>query len=127
LATGCRQLAQTNRWDDRHVVGRIKVCVNGGRGREEHPGVPLTAAELAAAAAAAVAAGAEAVHMHPRDARGRESLLAADVGAAVAAVRRACPGVPVGVSTGLWISGGDVPARRAVVGGWAGLPAAAGR
>jgi uncharacterized protein (DUF849 family) len=107
------------------VVERIKVCVNGSRGRDEHPRVPLTPAELAAAAAAAVAAGAEAVHMHPRDPRGAESLLAADVGAAVAAVRRECPSVPVGVSTGLWISGGDVPARQAMVAGWAGLPAAA--
>jgi uncharacterized protein (DUF849 family) len=80
---------------------------------------------LAAGATAAVAAGAEAVHLHPRSAGGSESLLAADVGAAVAAVRLACPGVPVGVSTGLWISGGDVAARLAMVGGWAGLPAAA--
>lgn len=103
-------------------IERIKVCLNGGRGRAEHPDVPITASELAREAAAAVAAGAEAVHLHPRSADGAESLAAEDVGAAVAAVRRACPGTPVGVSTGLWISGGDVTARSAAVAGWADLP-----
>jgi uncharacterized protein (DUF849 family) len=87
--------------------------------------VPVTPAELGAAAAAAVAAGAEAVHLHPRDDSGAQSLAAADVGAAVAAVRRACPGVPVGVTTGLWVSGGDPAARQRAVGEWAGLGAAA--
>jgi uncharacterized protein (DUF849 family) len=88
------------------VISRIKACLNGGR-RDPH--VPKTPAELAAAAVGAVAAGAEAVHLHPRGPGGRESLHPADVAAAVTAVRRA--GVPVGVSTGLWITGGD-PARR---------------
>lgn len=103
----------------------MKVCLNGGRSREDHPALPLTPAELAASAAAAVAAGAEAVHLHPRRADGCESLLAADVAAAVTAVRRACPATPVGVSTGLWITVGDVAARRLAVAAWAGLPAAA--
>lgn len=102
-------------------IARVKACINGGRGRDDHPGVPLTPAELAASAAAAVAAGAEAVHLHPRGADGGESLVAADVGAAVAAVRQACPGTPVGVSTGLWIAGGDPAARRAAVASWARL------
>jgi uncharacterized protein (DUF849 family) len=44
------------------------------------------------------------------------------VGAAVAAIRAACPGIPVGVTTGLWVTGGDVAARRAAVAGWDGLP-----
>jgi uncharacterized protein (DUF849 family) len=35
------------------------------------------------------------------------------------------PGPPVGVSTGLWITGGDPAARRAAVAGWAGLPESA--
>src|SRR5262244_3109484 len=103
----------------------MKVCLNGGRGRADHPAVPLTPAELAASAVAAVAAGATAVHLHPRRADGGESLLAADVAAAVTAVRQACPEVPVGVSTGLWITGGDPAARRSAVAAWAGLPAAA--
>ena len=106
-------------------VERMKVCLNGERGQAEHPRVPLTPGELARAAESSVAAGAEAIHLHPRDSGGAESLAAADVGAAVAAVRAACPGVPVGVTTGLWISGGDPHARAVAVAGWAALEAAA--
>jgi uncharacterized protein (DUF849 family) len=107
------------------VIRRIKVCLNGGRLAGEHPAVPVTPEQSAASAAAAVVAGAEAVHLHPRDQDGAESLDAADVGAAVAAVRAACPGTPVGVSTGLWITGGDVAGRRQLVRGWAELPSEA--
>jgi uncharacterized protein (DUF849 family) len=106
-------------------IERIKACLNGGRRRAEHPGVPITPAELAREAADAVAEGAEAIHLHPRDRGGAESLAAGEVAAAVAAVRRACPGTPVGVSTGLWITGGNAAARCAAVAGWAGLPSAA--
>lgn len=49
------------------TIERIKACLNGGRRRDEHPAVPITAVELAEAAAAAVTAGAEAVHLHQRD------------------------------------------------------------
>jgi uncharacterized protein (DUF849 family) len=106
-------------------IERLKVCLNGGRSRGDHPAVPLASVELAASAAAAVDAGAEAVHLHPRAADGGESLLAAVIAAAVTAVRQACPGTPVGVSTGLWITGGDPAARQSAVAAWAGLPAAA--
>jgi uncharacterized protein (DUF849 family) len=106
-------------------IERMKACLNGGRSREDHPAVPLTPAELATAAAAAVAAGAEALHLHPRGADGRESLEPSDIAAAVTAVRQACPATPVGVSTGLWITGADPAARRSAVAAWASLPAAA--
>lgn len=106
-------------------IDRIKACLNGGRRRDEHPAVPITADELAVAAADAVAAGAQALHVHPRDRVGTESLHLDDVAAAITAVRRACPGVPVGVTTGLWISGGDVGRRLAMVARWAELPVAA--
>ncbi|WP_432988241.1 3-keto-5-aminohexanoate cleavage protein [Dactylosporangium sp. CA-233914] len=102
-------------------IARLKVALNGGRPPGAHPGLPCSPDELAAAAQAAVAAGAEAVHLHPRAESGAESLAAADVGAAVAAVRRKCPATPVGVTTGLWITGGDAGARQAAVAGWAGL------
>ena len=105
------------------MIRRIKACLNGGRSRGEHPALPVTPAELARSAAQAVAAGAEAVHIHPRDDGGAESLDPAHIGAAVAAVRASCPGTPVGVSTGLWITGGDVARRHATVARWAGLPA----
>jgi uncharacterized protein (DUF849 family) len=106
-------------------IVRLQVCLNGGHSRKDHPSVPLTPTELAASTAAAVDAGAEAVHLHPRRADGGESLLAADVAAAVTAVRQACPGTPVGLSTGLWITGGDPGLRQWAVAGWAGLPGAA--
>lgn len=103
-------------------IARLKVALNGGRAPGAHPGLPCTPVELAAAAQAAVAAGAEAVHLHPRRPDGAESLDAADVGAAVSAVREACPSTPIGVTTGLWITGGDVTGRLRAVAGWAELP-----
>jgi uncharacterized protein (DUF849 family) len=77
----------------------VKACLNGGRTREEHPAVPQTAAELAADAAAARRAGAFAVHVHPRDAQGVQTLDAAACDAAIAAIRAAVPGLPIGLST----------------------------
>ncbi len=65
------------------------------------------------------------MHVHPRGPDGRESLLADDVAAAVAEVRRACPATAIGVSTGLWISGGDHRARLDMAAGWASLAAPA--
>ncbi len=108
----------------RTPIRTLKACLNGQRTRAEHPAVPVTPAELAKEAAASVAAGAEAVHLHARDPAGAESVQAADVGAAVAAVRQACPDTPVGVSTGLWITAGDPTARQASVATWSGLTAA---
>jgi uncharacterized protein (DUF849 family) len=99
----------------------LKVCLNGGRSRREHPAVPVTAAELAADAVRCVAAGADAVHLHPRDHDEAETLDAAFVAEAVAAVRAACPGTPVGVSTGAWIVP-DPAARVAAIRGWVTLP-----
>ncbi len=52
----------------------IKACLNGGATRAEHPSVPQTPDELAAEASAAVSTGAGAVHLHPRDASGAETL-----------------------------------------------------
>ena len=104
-------------------IDRIKVCLNGTRRPGEHPGLPVTPAQLAEAAVAAVAAGAEAIHMHPRDAQGNESLAMPDVEAAVLAVRQACPTTPIGVSTGLWIVGGDPAARLDAVTAWSSVPA----
>ncbi|MDG9700784.1 3-keto-5-aminohexanoate cleavage protein [Streptomyces sp. DH37] len=96
----------------------IQACLNGRRTAEEHDGVPLTAERLAADARAVRSAGASSVHLHPRDGSGRETLEARAVAAAVRAVRRACPGLPVGVSTGLWICDGNAAARQAAVRAW---------
>jgi len=77
----------------------VKACLNGGRTREEHVAVPLTARELAADAVAARRAGAFAVHIHPRDARGIQTLAAAACDEAVAAIRAAAPALVIGLST----------------------------
>lgn len=106
---------------DEQVI-RLKACLNGNRAAGAHPGLPVTAAQLAAAAAACAVAGADAVHVHPRGGDGRESLRAGDVGDAVAAIRAASPGLPVGVTTAAWITGHDLGARREQVAAWAGLP-----
>ncbi|RKG84955.1 3-keto-5-aminohexanoate cleavage protein [Corallococcus terminator] len=98
----------------------LKACLNGARAATAHPRLPVTPEALAREAAACHAAGAGAFHVHPRDARGSESLDAADIGAAVVALRHACPGVPVGVSTGAWMLP-DAEARRARIAAWAAL------
>jgi uncharacterized protein (DUF849 family) len=95
----------------------VKACLNGARTREEHAAVPRSAAELAADAVAVRRAGAFAVHVHPRDAGGAETLRARECDAAVAAIRKAVPGVPVGVSTAEAIDP-DPFARAAAVGAW---------
>jgi uncharacterized protein (DUF849 family) len=99
----------------------IEVALNGGRSRTEHPQVPCSPQELAAAAKEAVAAGAGAAHFHVRAADGRESVDADDVARAVAAVRAAIPGIPFGVSTGLWMVR-DARERHEKVAAWKTFP-----
>ncbi|WBB72174.1 3-keto-5-aminohexanoate cleavage protein [Micromonospora sp. WMMD1128] len=83
--------------------------------------MPLTPAELAADAVRCAEAGVAAVHVHPRDDGGVESLDPAVVAAALTAVRAVRPGLPVGVSTGAWIVP-DPAARVAAVRAWTVLP-----
>lgn len=97
----------------------VVAALNGGRSRADHPAVPVSPDQLAAATAEAAAAGAGAVHFHVRGADGRESIAAADVARAVTAVRT--HGVPLGVSTGAWIVS-DPGRRLATVGEWTVLP-----
>ncbi|HEY2438457.1 MAG TPA: 3-keto-5-aminohexanoate cleavage protein, partial [Solirubrobacteraceae bacterium] len=77
----------------------VKACLNGARTREEHAAVPLSPAELAGDALAVRRVGAFAVHVHPRDAGGAQTLRARECDAAVAAIRKAVPGLSVGLST----------------------------
>lgn len=81
---------------------RVKAAINGGT---VHPAVPLTPDQLAADVVAVAEAGAFAVHFHPRDDEGRETLAAQHVDAAVRAIRARRPPIPFGVTTGAWISG----------------------
>jgi uncharacterized protein (DUF849 family) len=95
----------------------VKACLNGGRTRSEHRAIPQSSAELAADAIAVRKAGAFAVHVHPRDARGLQTLQAKACDAAVAAIRAAAPGLPVGLSTSEAIDP-DPFARAAAVRSW---------
>ncbi len=95
----------------------VKACLNGGRTRDEHPAVPLDARELAADAVAVQRRGAFAVHLHPRDAHGRQTMKATYCDAAVAAIRAAAPGLPLGLSSSEEIDP-DPFARAAAVTAW---------
>ena len=81
----------------------LEAALNGTRTRLEHPAVPLTPGQLARDAAAAVLQGAEAVHVHVRDADEQETLESDHIARTIDAIRTACPAVPLGVSTGAWI------------------------
>jgi uncharacterized protein (DUF849 family) len=99
----------------------LKACLNGSRRAGEHRALPVTPAEVARDAVRVVAAGAAAVHVHPKDDDGADSLDARRVGATVSAVRAAVPGLPVGVTTGAWaLPDGDE--RLAAVRSWTVLP-----
>jgi uncharacterized protein (DUF849 family) len=99
----------------------IKACLNGSREPGEHQALPLSAEELAHDAEAVVAEGARALHIHPRNAEGKQSLEAPDQAAAIAAIRSRCPGIPVGISTGIWMEP-DISRRLQKVQQWTILP-----
>lgn len=95
----------------------VKACLNGGRMRTEHPAVPMTPAEIAADAVAVRQAGAFAVHVHPRDGSGQQTLSARACDPTVAAIRSAAPRLPIGFSTAEAIDR-DPFARAAAVRAW---------
>ncbi len=100
------------------TLSRVYAALNGDRA---HPALPRTPEELAAEARAAVDAGAVSVHLHPYDEDGRQTLAAEPCAAALRAVRAACPGVPVSLSTSADIEP-DPVRRRSLVAGWTELP-----
>jgi uncharacterized protein (DUF849 family) len=96
----------------------LQAALNGDR---DHPATPRTPAELAAEARAAVDAGARVVHLHPYDADGRQTLAAEPCAAAIRAVRAACPGIPISLSTSAAIEP-DPQRRHSLVAAWTELP-----
>lgn len=99
----------------------LQACINGARPVSEHPTLSADTTLAASDAARAVAAGAQAIHVHPKDAAGRDSLAADDVERWLRGLRTACSGVPIGVTTGAWIEP-DVDRRLAAIDGWTELP-----
>ena len=99
----------------------LKACLNGNRSPEDHSALPISAQDLARDAQRVVEAGAGALHIHPRGSSGTETLDAEAIGDAVAAVRTACPGIPVGVATGDWIEP-NFSRRKELIGLWGSLP-----
>lgn len=96
----------------------LQATLNGDR---EHPAAPRTPEELATEARAAVDAGAASLHLHPYDDDGRETFAAGPCAAVLRAVRAACPGVPISLSTSAAIE--PDPARRlALVAAWTDIP-----
>jgi uncharacterized protein (DUF849 family) len=97
----------------------VQACLNGARSRDFHPQLPSTAEEIARHGAACVDASAAELHVHARTPDGRESLLAVD--ATMLALRQACPGTLIGVSTGAWIEK-DEQRTRDCIARWNELP-----
>jgi uncharacterized protein (DUF849 family) len=98
--------------------GLLQAALNGAR---EHPAVPRTPEELAAEAREAVEAGAGSLHLHPYDDHGHQTLAAEPCAAALRAVRAACPGVPISLSTSAAIEP-DPERRRELIAAWRELP-----
>jgi uncharacterized protein (DUF849 family) len=99
----------------------LQAALNGARTKAEHPAIPSTPAELAADARASVDAGAGVVHVHAYDDAGRESLAAGPCAAVLLAIRAACPGVPISLTTSATIEP-DPRRRLELVAGWTELP-----
>ncbi|MBC2932703.1 3-keto-5-aminohexanoate cleavage protein [Nocardioides sp. zg-1228] len=99
----------------------LKACLNGPRMPTEHPALPVTPAQLADDVVAVTGAGAEMVHVHQKDASGRDTFRADAVAQTLEAIRAASPGTPVGITTGAWAAPG-VEDRLAAIGSWTVLP-----
>lgn len=103
------------------MAALLQVALNGSRRPEEHPSIPRTPTELAAAARDSVDAGAQVLHLHAYDDGGLQSLEAGACAPAIRAVRHACPGVPISLTTSAEIEP-DPERRQRLVGSWTELP-----
>ena len=98
----------------------LQACLNGSRTQEEHPLIPRTPAELADQGRASVDVGAQVLHLHPYDDAGVETLAPGPCEAALRALRKACPGTPISLSTSADIQ--PHPHRLESISRWAELP-----
>lgn len=78
----------------------LMVAPNGARkSKVDHPALPVTAEDLAATARACAQAGANAIHVHVRDADGQHTLDAGRYAEAIAAIGAAAPGMRIQITT----------------------------
>lgn len=77
----------------------IEAALNGGRSRAEHPGVPVSPAEVAAEARRCRDAGAAVVHIHAQDADGRWSDGRRWYAETIAAIRGAAPDLLISITS----------------------------
>jgi uncharacterized protein (DUF849 family) len=96
----------------------LQAALNSNR---DHPAVPRTPEQLARDARVVVDAGARSLHLHPYDEQGRETLAATACAAALPAVRAACPGLPLSLTTSASVEP-DPDRRRARIAAWTELP-----
>ena len=96
----------------------LQVALNGDR---QYDAVPKSPEAMGVDAEASVRAGAHSIHVHAYDDAGRETLNAAECGAAVRAIRARCPGVPISLTTSATIIPDPIK-RLAVVRSWTELP-----
>lgn len=99
----------------------LKACLNGARLPAEHPALPATPKALARDIGLVAAAGVGAVHFHPKDPAGVDTLEADALAAALVAARSARPAVPLGITTGAWAVA-DPEERATLVRSWPVLP-----
>ncbi len=79
----------------------IMIAPNGAsKNKTDHPNIPITEREIAIEASACAAAGAQAIHLHVRDDKGRHSLEASRYLSTIAAVRNAAgPNLVIQITT----------------------------
>ena len=99
----------------------LQVALNGARPTAEHRAIPTTPDDLAQEARASVDAGAQVVHLHAYSSSGIETLAPGPCAAALQAVRAACPGVPISLTTSAAIEP-DPIRRLELVASWTALP-----
>jgi uncharacterized protein (DUF849 family) len=96
----------------------LQAALNGDR---DHPATPRTPEALAVEARAAVQAGAQSLHLHAYDQDGDETLAPDGCAAALQAVRLACPGISISLTTSAAVE--PDPKRRAMlISAWTELP-----
>ena len=105
----------------------LQVTPTGPWGKDVHPALPVTRAELLADLRACFRAGADGVHLHVRDESGAETLRPEAVNATAAAVRDLAAelgvNVEIGLTTGAWIVP-DLADRLALLREWEGVDCA---